>query len=243
MAKGDVPLGRALVVSGVMVLLLGSVIAMALCVSSLVSRTSASGMLAYLMVFVLTIGTLMAYGIGRSLQKEEFTQTLESTCPSKEFLNQLAAGDRSRFLAQCQHPQTVTYTRTRSDKVWWLLAPNPYVILADAAPQLPPETAAQEARRRQLALQGKPNEDPRRSDPLGALGRAVRGIRLQPGEINADSAGGYDSSLPRPRVVGRKLVWPYGLAFDVLLGAGAIWLTARRLKTPTRKLPKGQRVA
>jgi hypothetical protein len=29
----------------------------------------------------------------------------------------------------------------------------------------------------------------------------------------------------------------------VLLGAGALALTTRRLRTPTRNLPKGQRVA
>jgi hypothetical protein len=38
-------------------------------------------------------------------------------------------------------------------------------------------------------------------------------------------------------------VWPWGLAFDVLLGAGALWLTARQLRTPSRDLPLGQRVA
>jgi hypothetical protein len=41
----------------------------------------------------------------------------------------------------------------------------------------------------------------------------------------------------------RPAVWPTGLVVDVLLGAGALVLTERRLRTPTRTLPKGQRVA
>jgi hypothetical protein len=37
-------------------------------------------------------------------------------------------------------------------------------------------------------------------------------------------------------------VWPYGLVFDTALGAGALWITIRRLRTPARKLAKGVRV-
>jgi hypothetical protein len=38
-------------------------------------------------------------------------------------------------------------------------------------------------------------------------------------------------------------VWPWGLGFDVLLGAGAVAITIRRLRTPSRRLPRGVRVA
>ena len=38
-------------------------------------------------------------------------------------------------------------------------------------------------------------------------------------------------------------VWPLGLGIDLALAAGALWLTTVRLRTPTRRLAAGQRVA
>jgi hypothetical protein len=38
-------------------------------------------------------------------------------------------------------------------------------------------------------------------------------------------------------------VWPLGLAFYVLLGAGSVALTVRRIRIPQRKLARGTRVA
>ena len=101
-------------------------------------------------------------------------------------------------------------------QVWWLLAPNPFVILADAAPKLPPPKPHH----------GQP------MDPLGMIGRQVRDLRG--GTISSDvAAGTYDPAA----------VWPYGLAFDLLLGAGGFWVTTRRLRTPVDDLPSGIRVA
>ena len=137
---------------------------------------------------------------------------------------------KSQALNDCGKTFTSTSTQARTDQVWWLLAPNPFVVLADAAPQLPPETAA-EKRARQIEDQGGvTRSNLRDSDPLGALGRSVRDLRSPPGSSSSPSHS-------------RSPVWPYGLAFDVLLGVGAVWLTARRLRTPTRNLPTGQRVA
>ena len=48
---------------------------------------------------------------------------------------------------------------------------------------------------------------------------------------------------PEPTDQDSRPVWPTGLAVDVLLGVGAVVLTARRLRTPSRTLPRGQRVA
>jgi ABC-type transport system involved in multi-copper enzyme maturation permease subunit len=112
--------------------------------------------------------------------------------------------------------------RARPDRVWWLLAPNPFVVLADATPQLPPVR----------------NEhgyiEPRPGDPLGDLGRSVREMRRPPYDYN--EYGNTEPPRPGP-------VWPYGLTFDLLLGAGAVYAAIRRLRTPARALPKGVRVA
>jgi ABC-type transport system involved in multi-copper enzyme maturation permease subunit len=110
-----------------------------------------------------------------------------------------------------------------SHKVWWMLAPNPFVVLADAAPRLPPIRQPLD----------NPNDGyvAQPADPLGEIGRSVRETRSPSGYID-DSTSSNGSA-----------VWPYGLGFDLLLGVGALWLTIRRLHTPARALLKGVRVA
>ncbi|SNR49502.1 hypothetical protein SAMN06265360_107170 [Haloechinothrix alba] len=78
-------------------------------------------------------------------------------------------------------------------------------------------------------------------DPLGEIATAVRDARASedpravPGSV---PPGPEQPEPPRP-----DPVWPYGLVFDVLLAAGAIALTIRRLHTPVRSLPRGVRIA
>jgi hypothetical protein len=77
----------------------------------------------------------------------------------------------------------------------------------------------------------------------------VRDLRKTPEPVasigygNGSVSYGLSSTLTPDAPPERKPVWPWGLAFDVLVAVGALWLTTRRLVTPTRRLPKGQRVA
>jgi ABC-2 type transport system permease protein len=233
MVLGGVPLLRVVAVTAVLALLLGTVAALALCLSALLSRTTTSGVLSYLVVFALTVGTLLTFGLGLSLTQETYTET--STCPTESSLIEggLPATERADILANCS--RSYRSTRTRSDRVWWLLAPNPFVVLADAAPQLPPETAAEKRTRVAEEERGVYRTNLRTTDPLGTLGRTVRRLRSKP------APGGVFVAVLEGK--GHKPVWPWGLGFDVALGAGALWLTARRLRTPSRDLPRGQRVA
>jgi ABC-type transport system involved in multi-copper enzyme maturation permease subunit len=212
MTQGGVPFGRVVVVTVVVSLLLGSVIAISLFLSSALRRTTTSGVLAYLVVFALTVGTTVTFVLALALSTEHYTQTVPGYCPQQS------------VTAPCP-TETFGGQRARPDRVWWLLAPNPFVILADAAPQLPPETAREKQQRLALEQRGVNVSNLRDSDPLGGLGRAVRSAHKAPG-----------SSAGSP-------VWPWGLGFDVLVGGAALWLTTRRLRTPTRDLPLGQRVA
>jgi len=47
-------------------------------------------------------------------------------------------------------------------------------------------------------------------------------------------------ATPEPN---RSAVWPWGLAADLLLGAGGLIVAVRRLSIPQRTLPRGTRVA
>jgi ABC-type transport system involved in multi-copper enzyme maturation permease subunit len=195
--QGGVGVLRAVVALTVVALLIGVVCAVSQALSALVARSISSALLSYIVVFALTVGTLVAFGLALPLTAEKVQER---------------AYDGSTF----------TSSRVRPERVWWLLAPNPFVVLADAAPRLP-----------------DPQRDPvtgfvrpQPFDPLGSIGREVRRLRVPP---EADASNG-ESAESKP-------VWPYGLAFDLLLGVGAGWLSVRRLRTPSRTLAKGVRVA
>ncbi len=221
MTQGGVPFGRVVVVVLVLALLLGTVCAISLLLSSLLSRTTTSGVLAYLSVFALAVGTLIVFGLVTAVTAEQTTVTYENDCTGLPPDSGCVEGS-----------QSYETTQARTDRTWWLLAPNPFVVLADAAPQLPVSESPREG-------DVGTTVHARDLDPLGTIGRAVRELRRTP---DSTVTGGPLVDVP-PAEAPTPAVWPTGLAVDVLLGIGALVLTERRLRTPTRTLPKGQRVA
>lgn len=223
MTQDGVPFPRVVILTLVLALLLGTVCATSLWWSAVLSRTTTSGVLAYVSVFALTVGTLIVFGLTTAVTAERVTETYENECPPGTEAQGCVAG-----------PVSYETTRARTDRTWWLLAPNPFVVLADAAPQIPDEDPG-------APLEGRVGVRARDLDPLGQIGRQVRDLRKPPED---PASGGFLT----PGVRGEQAdaaaaVWPTGLAVNVALGGLALWLTARRLRTPTRNLPKGQRVA
>lgn len=203
--EGGVGIGRAIVVLMVVALLVGVICAVAQGFSALLSRGIISTLMSYLLVFALTIGTMILFG----LSTVAFTRQPD---PS------LAPNGSS----------STTY-ETHPEDVWWMLAPNPFVVLGDSAPAPPlvwdPERQAI-----------RPATD---FDPLSELGLELRTVRTpaKEREIADDSEfrADYRKYLPA--------VWPYGLGFDVLLGVGAVCISVRQLRTPVRRLSRGVRIA
>jgi hypothetical protein len=221
MTQNGVPVVRVLVVTLVLALLLGTVCAISLWLSAALSRTTTSGVLAYLAVFALTIGTLIVFGLVTAVTTERVPVTYRNECPPGTEAQGCVSG-----------PMTYQTSRARTDRTWWLLAPNPFVVLADAAPQIPEERPEED-----VLVEGGPGVRASDLDPLGQIGRQVRSLRETPFGDSVYS----DETLP-PREEPAP-VWPTGLAVNVALGMGALLLTSRRLRTPTRNLPRGQRVA
>lgn len=196
MVEGGLPFANVAVTLLVVALLLGVASALSLAWSSVFARSMASALVSYLTVFALTVGTLIAFGLAVALTTQE-----------------VRGSDFS-------------FQQARPDRVWPLLAPNPFVVLADAAPRLPER---RDPRTGDLL--------PRPLDPLGSLGDSIRETRRTPLRPTSRPPRFNDEqSQPGP-------VWPWGLAFDVLLGAGATVITVRRLRTPVAKLGKGVRIA
>jgi len=217
--EGGVGWARLAIVTALQAVLLGVVVAISLGLSALLARTTTSSVLAYLAVVALTLGTLVAFGIATQLTQEQRRVSYSSPEGTGDY----------------------TTTVTHSERVWWLLAPNPVVIVADASPLPPRARQAGFFSSRPPAL-----EDLAPEDPLTALRRTVRGLRVPPYEPPPSGIGlqGTEEGqqVDGPVSAGPP-VWPTGLAVDVVLAATALGLATRRLRTPARRLPRGQRVA
>jgi ABC-2 type transport system permease protein len=199
------------------------VCAIAQALSALLARSTTSAVLSYLVVFALTVGTLIAFGLAVSMTTEQVTRTVQVPVGDP-----YEPGQRQPSEPELEE-QTFEVSQTRPDRVWWLLAPNPFVVLADAAPTLT---------RRVDPVTGRLEWEP--LDPLGEIGRGSRQLRNPP--TNTGPSYEQLNELPPPPSPSRP-VWPYGLAFNVLLGAVALAVTTWRLRTPSRNLPRGIRVA
>lgn len=207
MIEGGLPFLNVVVTLLVVALLLGVVSAVSQAWSALFARSITSALVSYLTVFALTLGTLIAFGLVTALTTEAQTFT---------------------YAAENGDEQTYTEQQTRTDRTWPLLAPNPFVVLADAAPRL--------AERRD-PVTGEPLGRP--LDPLGSLGDSVRDARRSPDSRPATQRlDGPPAAPEQPRPI-----WPWGLGFDVALGVGASVVTVRRLRMPVHKLGRGVRIA
>jgi ABC-2 type transport system permease protein len=209
--EGGVSVGRALGTLIVMAVLLAALAAIAQCLSALLARSTTSAVMSYLVVFALVIGTLIAFFIGAMLTTE--TETVTERVPVWDN-NQPEFDEETGQPVNVDRWQTAQYEASvqHTDRVWWLLAPNPFAILADS-------TRGTVEWERTASF-----------DPLQTIREGVRSAR--------DPDSGW-SGVPSTE----KAVWPYGLAFNLLLGAGALTLTIRRLRTPYARLPRGVRVA
>jgi ABC-2 type transport system permease protein len=234
LGEGGVDGESVLVVTVVMAVLLGTVCAVALALSAVLSRSTTSSVLSYLSVFALTLGTLIVFGLATAVTQEKITRS------ASEF-----GGSPG---------ETWVERRARTDRVWWLLAPNPFVVLADSAPfrprcYVPDGFVGFEGQTRQEIIR---DCDDSGIDPLGAIGRGVRELRRPPYDDPGFRAVPFDAETEerllaqqreRERERDNRPVWPTGLAMNLLLGAASLFVATTRLRTPARTLARGQRVA
>ncbi|MGC5165907.1 ABC transporter permease [Luteimicrobium sp. DT211] len=207
LAAGGVRVLSLVVTLVLLVVLLGVVCAIGLGFSALVSRTTASALLTYLTVLALTVGTVILFALTFPM----ITQTDDV----RAYQSADVAGVGCTWT-------TDTESRAHTERTWWLLAANPFVVVADAAPAAP-----------SAARFGVP-------DPLGAIRAGVRTARSGPPD-REDWCG--DGTVDDGQSTSNAPVWPWGLGANLLLGGGAVWLTVRRLRIPQSTLARGTRVA
>lgn len=243
--EGGTSAGRLLVTVALLAVMLLVVCAMALGWSAIAARTSTSAVLTYLSVALLGLGLPLLFAVTLPLVSSDEAVKVYQSAP----ISQDQPQDGSTMIYGCK-VEVQTMSRSHTERVWWLLAANPFVVLADAAPRPP-------------ADRGYSFGD----DPLTAIRTGVREARLGPAPVEdwctgnsytqTDPATGaqVDSAVPTPPEItaaqerrnaelnGLGVVWPFGLAADLVLAAGFVVLAIRRLRAPARALPRGTRVA
>ena len=217
---------------GILVLEVGVVAAIGVGVSAIVARPVFSVATTYLIVAALTLGTLIAFGLGgTALRSEQTTTTREmdwNAVPAgcDPYLENDVTGCPSVDEIGCT---TSTYTGEvpRFDRVWGVLAANPFVILADATP---------------------PTYDAY-GNPTDLFSQIAAGVRLA--QTPPDPASFYDycanttlnSDSVQDRTEGTVPSWFVGLFLQLLLAGGLLAWGIARTRTPARRLPPGTRIA
>jgi len=220
--------------------------------SALISSSLFSIVTAYLLVALLSIGTLIAFGLaaGVTTRYEEteyrtFSQGYWEeywACEEYDENGNLRSAEQTRTCQEAVPVECVTETMmtnsTPMDRLWWILAANPYVVVGDM-------------------VSARPDGNRSLDDLFTLVSFGVRSLQVPSdweGEVYSDCpaqpphvmAEGGDSESPDEideALSGTMPVWWIGLGLQVLVAAALLWGGYRRLDTPAAKLPKGARVA
>lgn len=217
---------------GVLVLELGVVAAVGVGLSGVIARPLFSVVTTYLVVAALSIGTLIAFTLGGLAVQTERTQTYIGIDFSVGGEFDPVTGLPEEIV--CLEPETYSYPVPRFDLVWGILAANPYIVLADAAPTT-------------FTSEGYPE------DLFGQIALGVRSAQLPIvfdeviDECGAALAGDPNSAyeFETPQEIFDRTVpsWFVGLAIHLVLAIAALAAAVARTRTPAGRLPTGSRVA
>jgi ABC-type transport system involved in multi-copper enzyme maturation permease subunit len=111
---------------------------------------------------------------------------------------------------------------------WLILSPNPFVVLADAAPE---------------------SDGDNFDDPLNSMRNAIRDIReptpyfFDGGMVDCNPSGNECTTVPPPEPDEAAPVWPYGLGIQLAMALFALDVATERLRVPAKRLPRGERIA
>ena len=195
---------------------LGVVAAIGVGLSGILSRSLFSIVLSYLVVACLSVGTLIAFGLGGIAVQTTTTNTYISGDQYD------ANGDAITCLA----PQKTTQTTPRFDLFWGVLVANPYVLLADAVP---------------TTYDRFDNPD----NLFGSIKYEVRSVQIAPSDSVYDECDPDTTDAPsaRERIDSTVPGWFVGLFIHLVLAVGALFWARARTDTPAGRLPRGSRVA
>ncbi|MBE1875069.1 ABC transporter permease [Myceligenerans pegani] len=198
---------------------LGVVCAIGLGFSAIVTKPSAAAVLTYLTIGTITAVLPILFGL---------LAPLTTTDDQVRVWAETSYDSETGFAEGCEW-QTHTIPVWHHERTWWMLAPNPFVLVADAQPL---------------------TADIDEMDDMNLLAMLQYGVRYAMTDESTERNEcwtGYDGPDPDAPVeeteVTDRMAWPWGLGFDLLLGGAGVAVAVRRLRIPTGVLPKGTRVA
>ena len=205
----------------VIVLLTMCVTAVGVGLSALTNRQLGSVVLAYVLVFGVTVVGPMIWGFTAAFLQQERDVTVYRTSYSES------------SYGECEAREESDYTVYRLDLSQPLLWANPVVLLAEAAPGVDPET---------FWYSG--TDDGPEVDLLRIIQAGLRSTSnpTHPASFNGCSPSdeGYPEDLGE---VPNRPIWPQGMAMWVLAGGGSTAFAIWRISVPIRTLGKGTRIA
>ena len=228
LALGGASLDTALVSILVLALELLVVSAVGVGLSGLIRRPLFSVVVTYLVVAALSVGTVIAFGLGAFVAQE--TQTVVNEVIDWEASSEEIDPETGYPVDMVCRTESYDYSIPRADRVWWVLAANPYVLLADAVPT-------------HFNDQGYPD------DVFGSIKYTVRQAQLPPqtqtSYSECDLAADYFDDYPTPEEIVDQTVpsWAVGLLLHVLLAAALLVGAIARTHAPTKRMAAGSRVA
>lgn len=194
--------------------LLGAVCAMGLGWSAVTVRTVSSVVMTYLTVAALALGSFVLFGLTAPLVSREEVVTLR-------YMDPLEPNSPSAESFRCVE-ENRRLSQFHSERTWWMLAVNPFVVVADAAP----------------GARSLMDDDGLDMDAFDVIRLWVQTARTGPSLLNT-SCGNETDGLD----ITTALSWPYGLAVNLGLGGIGMATAVRRLRTPVKRLARGQRIA
>ena len=201
----------------VLALELGVVAAIGVGLSGVITRSLFSIVVTYLVVAMLSVGTLIAFALGGISVQTTVTNTYVA---GSDY-------DSNGTPTSCQAPIVTESTQPRFDLFWGVLVANPYVLLADAVPTTY-DTSGNAV------------------DLFGSVKYIVRQAQIAPSDtsFNECEDPGYTPAPSAEEVIGSTVPgWFVGLFIHLVLAGGALYWAWTRTNTPAGQLPKGSRIA
>ncbi|MGB3773340.1 MAG: ABC transporter permease [Rhodococcus sp. (in: high G+C Gram-positive bacteria)] len=234
------PYGIGIGVLGVIVLclLLLSYSGIGLGYSALTARPAGSAVLTQATVFFVVLGLPALFGLLYPTTAED------ARVVGAVYSYDSATGPDD--LPECRdEEQTSTFNHT--ERIWWLLAPNPFLVLPDVV-------AAHDNERVYVWT-----DDQRPPDPtvLAPIAETLSATRMGPyiaeptcsdqrATYRSDGSSTRSSFYEAQQAHDRARIghsWYLGLAINMVFGGIGLLAAARRLSVPAGKLPRGVRIA
>lgn len=233
--QGGLGAGHILIALLMLAVELGVVCALGVGISALANRPLFSIVVTYLVVAALSVGTVIGFGLGAMVShgtvmaNQTFYKGTYSAIPPEYVgpggqpeMPTPPPGITDQNLEYACYGPLTEYQTIRTDRVAWILAMNPFVVVADSIPYTQPTG--------------------RDYSPTGAFETISQGARI----AQAGPAVTYPCANGKvtPAYLSRKMpLWPLGMGLQLVLAGGVLALGWRALRTPAGKLPKGTRIA